>query len=140
MGLGPSFRAWLSHCVPDMATAGMWHVMDPGCSLGAVQVEPSGMLALEGGRGGSPWVGHLSGLLASTPLPPSCSCRRDMCQPHVGGQGRMLVASLGAVSLGCLHREGPRGFTGHVQPSGLGPLPTSCPGAVEGPRGMHSCA
>ena len=99
-GLGPSFRAWLSHPVPGMAVAGLWQTVDPCCGLRAVQVELPGMLL----RGEQPWVGQHSP--SSWLLP-----HEGHVLPHVGGQGRRLVASSpGAISLGCVHREGPMGF------------------------------
>lgn len=92
--------------------------------------------------GAGPSVGRLFGLLASTPFPPTAPTGRT-CAGHMQ-VGRMPVAFLGAVSLGCLHGEGQMGsqapssvwFQG-ASPGKAG-LRASVPGEAE--KGVRSCA
>lgn len=100
-GLGPSFRAWLNHCVPHSAMAGTWQIRDPCCGLGATRVDLLGLLP-GGGAGSLASCLCLSVSPGCWPalLSSCCSHRKSMCWPHVGGQGRLPVAPLGAVPQG----------------------------------------
>lgn len=61
------------------------------------------------------------------PSSSSCSFRKDMCWPHVGGLGRTFAAFLGAVAPRCPHGERPVGsqaprgtVSGPTEPHGVG--------------------
>lgn len=125
-GRGPwRGRAWLRHPRPATATAGTWQV-----TVSAVAWGPHEGNALERCPKGWGWplVGRRSVSQVPGPQSSSCSCsfRKDMCRPHVGGQGRQPVAFLGTVSPGCLCGEWPGGFQA---------LRTVAPQSFMGPMG-----
>ena len=106
------------------------------------------MLWSEGCTSGTPWSAAPWGCGFSPGLAVAPGCRPalpfllllpgdDMCRPHEGGQGRMPVASLGAICPGYLHWEGPMDFHGPSGAFGLGTLTHFLPwGGGAGSEGL----